>query len=157
MELISTTMTIISGLGQAIDLTKKLRDADLNLNEAETKFRIAELYNALSDVKMSVADLKMEIEKKDELIRNLEAKLRLEAELLWKDPFYFRRNPNGVEDGPFCHNCYDTKRLLVRIPKDYDNDYLRCSSCTKTYDKTSGRGRNRQLIRQSSDRDYDEI
>lgn len=133
MDPISTTMTIMTGLGQAIELTKNLRDADLKLNDAENKHKIAELYNALSDIKMNVADLKSEILTKDEIIKSLEAKLKIEADMTWEDPFYFLKNANGRTDGPFCQQCYDTKKQAVRLPKG-DGAWLTCNACKASYD-----------------------
>lgn len=133
MDPISTTMTIMTGLGQAIELTKNLRDADLKLNEAENKFKIAELYNALSDIKMNVADLKSEVLNKDEIIKSLQAKLKMETEMKWEDPFYFHHRPDGSKDGPFCQQCYDTKKQSVRLPKG-DGAWLLCNTCKSSYD-----------------------
>lgn len=150
MDPISTTMTIMTGLGQAIELTKNLRDADLKLNEAENKFKIAELYNALSDIKMNVADLKSEVLNKDEIIKELEAKLKKETEMKWEDPFYFHHKNDGSKDGPFCQQCYDTKKQSVRLPKG-DGPWLTCNTCKSSYDNPNGERASIGLARSSYD------
>lgn len=151
MDAISTTMTIMTGLGKAIEITKNLRDVDLKLTAAESSNQIADLYNALSDIKMNVADLKDEIREKNEVIKSLESKLRLESEMIWKDPFYYKKNADGVKDGPFCQQCFDKDRLAIRLPAG-NGPWLNCNTCKSSYDNPNGEKPTASFIRAD---DYD--
>lgn len=130
-------MATVAALNNAVVTTKHLRDTDLKLNEAENQNKIADLYNALSDLKINFADIKQELLNKAERIKELEEAQRIKDDLAWEDPFYYLTKSNK-KDGPYCQTCYDTKKLLVRIPRNDQDTHLKCNSCNKFYDKTNG-------------------
>jgi hypothetical protein len=68
-------VTALATLGQAIKLTKDLRDIERGFDAAAQKAQIAELYSALADVKMALTDASEEIHAKDRKIKTLEAQI----------------------------------------------------------------------------------
>lgn len=68
-------VTALGTLGQAIKLTKDLRDIERGFDAAAQKAQIAELYSALADVKMALTDASEELHAKGREIKTLEAQI----------------------------------------------------------------------------------
>jgi len=76
------------------------------------------LKNQLADLTIALADLKLALIEKDEMIKDLQAKLTLTEDMEWFPPFYWRWKNNKWE-GPFCQHCFDKERVAYRtIEKD---------------------------------------
>lgn len=123
MSEISTITTGLTALKQAMDLVKLYKDAELSLDKAITKLDYAELYSLLADVKISLVE-------KNEEIMNLKSQLKLKTSMIFKDPVYFS-TLDGVQDGPFCQQCYDNNSKLIRIAKSEDKTFggWLCKTC----------------------------
>jgi hypothetical protein len=64
-------------------------------------------YDALYERNLRLADR----------VAELERQLRDAAgEVQYREPWYYRRGPDGTEQGPFCGRCYDTGAIFVRAP-----------------------------------------
>lgn len=44
------------------------------------------------------------------------------------------------QDGPFCMNCYDHNRELIRLPERPGFDSLQCPTCKNYFDQGRGGG-----------------
>ncbi|MBL7205676.1 MAG: hypothetical protein ISS63_15325 [Desulfobacteraceae bacterium] len=49
-----------------------------------------------------------------ERITRLEAQLDVQDRLEWDPPYYWLKQAED-RDGPYCQNCYDTDRKLIRL------------------------------------------
>jgi len=111
---IATIGTILSSVKTATEIVKLLRESDASLSSAETKLKLAELVGALADAKLEIANVQDLILAKDKTIRELEEKFEVHQNLKWEDPVYFTET-DGVKDGPFCPQCYDSNRKIIRL------------------------------------------
>jgi len=123
-----TAMAAITG---SINIVKLLKETNARFVEAEYKNKLAEVYDGLSDAKMSVADLKVVLIEKDQLIRDLKEKLALSAEMTWSDP-YFWQWKDAKWEGPFCASCWQDKHKPVRLAKESEYG-CRCPVCGRGF------------------------
>ena len=70
-EVLLDIVTALSTIGQAIKITKDLREIDRDLDAASYKAQMAELYGALADVKMALTDARENLHQKDQEIKKL--------------------------------------------------------------------------------------
>jgi hypothetical protein len=126
--------TILTSVNHAITLTKRLREISKNIENAEFNNLLADLSLELADTKLSLADMTEENAKlKAELTRIKHSKGITASELFYKDYAYF----SPENDGPFCSNCYDTKKQKVRL-KQLTGAFTTfgkesCPSCKETF------------------------
>jgi hypothetical protein len=86
------------------------------MKDAELRHAIAELQNALADAKTSVADLKTENLKLRQSLEDAMTSASVEEELVQRGDAYFRKDPpEGKPKGPFCINCFDGDKKLVKL------------------------------------------
>ncbi|TWT86688.1 hypothetical protein Mal64_35170 [Pseudobythopirellula maris] len=128
-------MDITGGAQKVWDIGVKLRDS---LRDAEHKTLIAELMNAVADVKMEAADLKQEnlvlSEKLTDLqeLKDIRKYLRIDRGTYRLDD----ENEAGIAGGIFCTYCMDTKKQLVRLSivqgKNKEGN-CRCPGCKNMF------------------------
>lgn len=82
-----------------------------------------ELYKELITLQQEIYNLFIENQDLKEKIKDLEDKQKIQDELTYKENAYWRNT-----DGPFCTNCWDTKKLLVRL-NSVDNIKGQCPNC----------------------------
>ena len=112
----------------AVDIAKFIKNSSETLGKSEQKLKLAELIEALADIKMETAEIKALIIKKDERIELLENKLKLKNDLIYDAPYYFIDNHDKKKDGPYCQKCYDVDEKLIRL-QEIGNDEWDCYSC----------------------------
>lgn len=113
----------------------KIAQLNKTLKDADVKYAIAELQNTLADAITTVASLKTE---NAELRASLEKVAEAEAvgeELVARGDAYYRKNPlPGEPKGPFCMNCFDAKKEIVKITQQPARLQVlgthRCPQCT---------------------------
>lgn len=113
----------------------KIAQLNKTLKDADVKYAIAELQNTLADAITTVASLKTE---NAELRASLEKVAEAEAvgeELVARGDAYYRKNPlPGKPKGPFCMNCFDAKKEIVKITQQAAHLQVlgthRCPQCT---------------------------
>lgn len=133
IEIIAAGVTALEG---AVGIVKHLGSVGKTFTEAEHKVQMAELLFGLASVQTSIAEANTELLKKDEEIRNLKAKLEVVDSLVFKQPFYYRINTAGGEEGPFCSRCYDVGHNLVRLYIEAGNaEFARCPECKFIYQR----------------------
>lgn len=130
--------TALSNLKTATDLVRGIRGADLNLEKAELKIRIAELAEALTDARVAVLEAQDEIEDLRRQLAEARAAQDVRGRLVQKHKVYYVRSATGdQEDGPFCVRCYETDRRLMPVtplPVQFsDLARFRCPQCRATY------------------------
>jgi hypothetical protein len=115
----------------AMDIAKLLKESTSSLEQAEVKLKMADLISALADVKVEIAEVRDNLAEKDQIIKELKQQLNTQSNLVWEKPYYWLMNDN-VKEGPFCQNCYDDSKKLIRLQGGGTNAW-RCYSCEKYF------------------------
>jgi len=115
----------------AISIAKYIKNSFDVMDNAEQKLKLAELIEALADIKMETAEIKSTLLEKDEKILELEKKLNLKENLIYDRPCYWIKKEKN-KDGPFCQKCYDLNKKLIRLKK-YDDEYWTCLVCEEEF------------------------
>ncbi len=123
---------VVTAIGTAITLTRQLLDLANASKDAKSKLLIADLTIQLADVKMRLAEL---IEENAILKSELKRESSSRSEITLKDGLYFTESG----DGPFCTGCYDDRKKLIRLTemgrKFRDLGHYTCPSCKSTMGK----------------------
>ena len=122
----------------AVDLAKFIKNSSDTLDKSGQKLKLAELIEALADIKMETAEIKSLIIEKDEKIQSLESQLKLKNDLVYEAPFYWINNIENDREGPFCQKCYDENQKLIRLQAIENNDVWDCFSCRSSFLYESG-------------------
>ncbi len=142
---------LLTAVKTATDIAKFVRDSDLTIEKAEYKLKLADLINALAEVKMEVSQVQQELIEKDSEIRILKSKFEIHESLVWNDPLYWRQIGNERE-GPYCQPCYDKDGRLVRLQSN-GRGHWGCRVCTQGFMEPGARN-NRP---RRADIDYDPL
>jgi len=121
----------------AVDIAKFIKSSSDTLDKSGQKLKLAELIEALADIKMETAEIKSLIIEKDEKIESLKNQLKLKNDLIYEAPYYWMKNENDEKEGPFCQKCYDASKQLIRLQKFGTNDRWKCHNCDNVF---NGRG-----------------
>ncbi len=119
---------LLSQTKVAVDIAKLIKNSSDTLDKSGQKLKLAELIEALADIKMETAEIKSLIIEKNDKIQSLEKQLNLKNDLIYEAPYYWAESANG-KDGPFCQKCYDVDSILVRLQGE-ENDVWNCKNCT---------------------------
>ncbi|MEK7651336.1 MAG: hypothetical protein AAB377_02300 [Patescibacteria group bacterium] len=66
---------------------------------------------------------------------------RLKEQLAVARKIRFENNAYYLgQDGPFCMNCYDSDKKLIRLPERPGFDSLQCPTCKNYFDQGRGGG-----------------
>lgn len=128
---LSTISTAISTVKSAYELLKVISDSSGSLEEAEIKLKLAELKNAIVDTKSQISDIQMELISKNEKIQELENQIKIQNELKFEQPYYWKIT-DGKQEGPYCQKCYDDNKKLVRL-QDEKFGCWRCLVCSSYF------------------------
>ena len=142
---IATIGSLLSSLKTATEIAKFVKDADLSIEKAETKFKLAELVSALVDAKLEAAEIQQAILERDERIRELEKEAKIRANLKWREPCYWLPNSEAQEE-PYCQHCYDGSQKLVRLHSDNAGQY-QCRVCDNSFSTHERRERDSAAFR----------
>ena len=126
-----------SSIKAASDIAKIVRESGLTLEQAEYKLKLAELVEKLADAKMEIASVQDVIDEKDQRIKQLEQEAEIRGQLTYESPYYWLQH-EGRRDGPFCQQCYDSEKKLMRLT-GYGNGYWDCKTCKSNYTDSSYR------------------
>ncbi|WPD24559.1 MAG: hypothetical protein SD837_08330 [Candidatus Electrothrix scaldis] len=129
---IGAITSALSGIKQATDIAKIIKDSSSSLEEAEIKLKLADLISALADAKVEIANIKEAVTEKDEEITRLKGVIETSDKLVWRAPYYFLIDDN-YEDGPYCQKCYDSQRKLIRLQSPGAKGYWECKECSNNY------------------------
>lgn len=124
---ISSIGAALSSIKTAADLAKIIKDSSSSLEQAEVKFKLAELVGALAEAKMDIASIQELILDKEKEISVLKGLLEIKGKVTWEKPYYFLIE-DGKKDGPYCPTCYDNHNKMIRL-QDEGNGCWRCHVC----------------------------
>lgn len=124
----------------ALAIAKELKGATTAINDAEIRLQIADLLEALAEVKIKLVDAKDENLELKEKIKELKVALAKQDEVVFRDGYYFCVKPKeGKPDGPFCPNCYSSKNVLSLLTEVTGHFRVfgkyECPSCEKNFGK----------------------
>lgn len=124
----------LSSIKAATDIAKLIKDSGTSLEQAEIKLKIADLIGSLADAKMEIATIQTDLITKDQEILELQNQLKLQKLVEWDKPYYWVID-GDTKDGPFCQQCYDKDKELIRLQGGGIN-YWHCQTCkSKVIDK----------------------
>ena len=121
----------LGSIKTATDIAKLIKDSGTSLEKAEVKLQIAELISSLADIKMELADVQNILIEKDQSIIDLQSQLNTKESVTWSKPYYFIEK-NEEKDGPFCQQCYDNEKKLIRLQGGGTSSW-NCLSCKGVY------------------------
>jgi hypothetical protein len=142
---VATVGSLLSSIKTATEIAKFVKDADLSIEKAETKFKLAELVSALADARLEAAEIQQAILVRDERIRELEEQAKIRANLKWREPCYWLPNSESLEE-PYCQHCYDGSQKLVRLHSDNAGQY-QCRVCDNSFSTHERRERDAAAYR----------
>ena len=128
-------MDISSGLaaaGQALTLVKGLIEVNAQLDKAELKARLAEIYTSLADTKIALADAQTALAAKDAEIARLATREREKPQTVSYRGYIFGLNEDGTPIGrPYCPVCEQSGKLIQLVRATSRHDL--CPSCKAPY------------------------
>lgn len=131
---------MLTSIKTATDIAKGLREADLSLEKAEHKFKLAELMTALAEARIATASVQEEVLSRDRQIRELQEKLSMRTSMIYVAPSYWQEK-DGKHEGPFCQQCYDSDSKAIRL-QAAESGVWRCQTCSRVFvegDRTRSR------------------
>lgn len=99
---------IVTSVTAAVGLTRQLVDLASIAKDAKAKAIVADLQLELAEVKIRLAEL---IEQNLQLKTELKNAKSQETDLKLRGDLYYKTDG----DGPFCTCCYDSDRKLIRV------------------------------------------
>jgi|SaaInl8_200m_RNA_FD_contig_81_67555_length_1211_multi_2_in_0_out_0_1 hypothetical protein len=106
----------LSSVKTAIDIAKELKNADSLLKDAETKLKIADLLEALSELKVLLYETRDENQALKDSLKEIQAKLDIQGEVEFRDGHYYLKQPKeGQAPGHFCPKCYHDDNKLIPV------------------------------------------
>ncbi len=125
--------TAIATIKTSMEIAKLIKDSSSSLDEAETKLKLAELISSLADLKTELADIKVDLIEKDEMIRNLNEKLKEKESLSFDGKLYWKEN----DKIPFCTVCKEKDgkyhHLTYYKRSEYSSEHYQCKVCSNCY------------------------
>lgn len=131
MDPFAAVTSALTSIRVATDIAKLITGADLSLEKAELKLKLAELIGALADAKIQVADIKEIMLEKDTTINDLKQQMDVESKMQYRKPHYWRVD-DKLKDGPFCAQCWDKDKKAIRLI-DHQNGVWTCPTCKNTF------------------------
>ena len=128
---LASISAMLSSIKAATDIAKAIRDSSITLAQVEYKLQLAELLDKLVDTKIQIASIQEIIREKDDRIRKLEKEAEMRGKMIYEAPYYWL-DTGSRKDGPYCQQCYDSVKKLLRLQK-YDNNHWRCMTCDNSY------------------------
>jgi hypothetical protein len=145
---ISSISSGFNSLKIAIDITRILRESGQSLEKAEIKLKLAELTEALAEAKIQFSEVQELVLVKDKQIKKLEEDLKIKNKLEWEPPVYYLINDN-LKDGPFCPQCYDSEKKLIRLQGNNEGSW-RCLTCKNSFAEERWKAKQEAAIRNRS-------
>ncbi|MDO9309258.1 MAG: hypothetical protein Q7V04_09365 [Deltaproteobacteria bacterium] len=124
---LTTIGVALNGIKAAVDIAKAMKNADVSLEKAEMKYKLAELIEALADAKMNVAEVRDILQEKDAEIKKLQDALEMNGKVIRKGNYYVLEDDPDGERNKYCLTCWDYDKKLVSLL--LGNGTIKCSIC----------------------------
>ena len=123
----------LTAISQALDITRKLKDFENDLNNAEFKIQIADLYMALSSAKIALADTNQLLAEREAEIYRLKNHASNKMRTVSYRGYNFGIDEDGKSIGrPFCPVCEKKDDMQIQITRATSKHSL-CPSCKAVY------------------------
>jgi hypothetical protein len=133
---LGTIGAALSSLKTATEIAKAISNASSSLEKAELKLQLADLMGTLADAKIELSEIQSVLLSKDELIAELEGKLKLEGETVgFLGARYFINENDEPTGKPYCQTCWAVSKDLVPLnrPGTSGGTHI-CGKCKNTFD-----------------------
>jgi hypothetical protein len=87
-----------------------------------------DLYEKILSIQQELLDMQENLRLKDETIRELNKELKLKGEMSFERNAFWRTQPNGDLEGPYCPGCWGDKGKLVHMV-ERSADIVKCPAC----------------------------
>lgn len=130
----ATISAITGSVKAAIDIAKAIKDADVSLEKAELKIRMAELISALADTKIASAEIVEISRHKDAEIEKLRNLLKFKEKLIRVNEAYFEVDESGKPmGGPYCSHCWEASSKAIHLRSVRASFIKECPACQTSY------------------------
>jgi hypothetical protein len=128
-------ITALATAGHVSKLLKELLGIDKAVNAAEFKFKIAELTEAVSALKLSLVEAKDDLATKDAEIERLKKQLQRTANLIEFRGYKYDANENGLPKGQaYCPVCEQKEGMLFHLSYFMGKRAGFCPACNSKFD-----------------------
>jgi hypothetical protein len=131
---ITSITAFLGSIKTATEIAKAIREADVSLEKAEAKMKLADMMAALADARMQAVEVQQVIQEKDQRIAELEKALELKDNLVRSGDAYYEVNESGKPIGaPFCSHCWEAKHKAIHLNLDFPPMTKSCPICKAKY------------------------
>lgn len=126
----------MAGLKTATDIAKSLRDPAMKIEHTETRLQLAELLEALADVKISSVDLEELLQAREKEILELKDAIAQKADVMKSGDAYFRKGSDGKPQGDaFCLNCWESGKNVYHLVREKNAAglHMLCPTCRMNF------------------------
>ncbi|MGB3477593.1 MAG: hypothetical protein WBB67_00350 [bacterium] len=89
-----------------------------------------EQYKQILDIQQQLLEMQKKMRAQVAEIEELQEKLKIKGDILFKNPAYWIKKKDGLWDGPFCPTCWDGEKKLIRLVERFPGrNILRCNIC----------------------------
>jgi uncharacterized paraquat-inducible protein A len=134
---LETVTSALSGIKAAVEIVKVIRDADVSLEKAEIKLKLAELVGTLADVRMELSLIQETIIEKDRRIKELEGAFESKSKLVQHEDGYYEADATGAPSGkPYCMRCWEVDHQKRNLLNESMNVHANiCPACNTKYQR----------------------
>lgn len=120
--------TITATLGAAITALKEIGKVAERTRDKELNRLVLELQQSLINANTQLLELSAENQSLSGRIAELERQGEIEKELSHDVAVYWRVH-DGKKEGPYCQNCWDPHRKLIRLTPSGATGAYHCGVC----------------------------
>jgi hypothetical protein len=125
----------LAGVKHAIDIVRFLGESTTSLEQAEQKFKLAELTQSLAETMMQLAHIQIALIEKDQKIKEIEEAFQSKDLIIRVKDGYYEKDQDGHAIGdPYCMHCWEGKHKKYHLyQSDKNMDIKICASCKTEY------------------------
>lgn len=126
----------LSSISTALTIVKQLNEIDARVDEATFKLKIAEITSSLADTKIRLVEAAEEISEKEAEIKSLKLAMSFKAESTTRlKGFTYECNEDGTPKGaPFCPACESNGTMLRLVHYISERGMpWKCAKCKSDY------------------------
>lgn len=132
---IATISAFLSSIKTATEIAKAIKDADISIEKAESKLKMAELISSLADAKIHAAEIQGLLQEKNKKITELENAFEIKSKLIRHEEAYYEVDDNGAPIGdPYCSHCWEVNHKAVHLHYGLLRRHRICPACKNAYD-----------------------
>jgi len=98
-----------------------------DIAELIKKYNNTELYQKILDLRDEILKLREDNIKLKEKVKSLDKEKKVNKKMVFEPPYYWLKD-GEKKDGPYCQNCYDDNKKLIRLQK-IRNGVWKCLKC----------------------------